>query len=132
MPTVYDNILSTIGKTPLVRLDKTARQEGLNCNLYAKCEFMSGGGSVKVTTLALVDREMLLYDREQVSRRQKATRGTRADAGLRASVGSYCTPHGRGGRSSRYLDPRQECHHRALYVSVLPRVSCRAHIPRRG
>jgi cystathionine beta-synthase len=42
---VYDNILETVGKTPLVRLNRVAR--GLPCPLYAKIEFLNPGGSVK-------------------------------------------------------------------------------------
>lgn len=42
---IYDNILQTIGRTPLVRLNRIGRE--LKCNLYAKCEFMNAGGSVK-------------------------------------------------------------------------------------
>jgi cystathionine beta-synthase len=42
---VYDNILETIGKTPLVRLNRVARSAG--CPIYAKIEFMNPGGSVK-------------------------------------------------------------------------------------
>lgn len=42
---IYNNILESIGKTPLVKLNKVAL--GLECNLYAKCEFMNPGGSVK-------------------------------------------------------------------------------------
>lgn len=42
---VYDNILQTIGKTPLVRLARIGR--GLPCPLYAKVEFFNPGGSVK-------------------------------------------------------------------------------------
>ena len=42
---VYDNILQTIGKTPLVRLNRVGR--GLPCPLYAKVEFFNPGGSVK-------------------------------------------------------------------------------------
>jgi cystathionine beta-synthase len=42
---VYDDILGTIGHTPLVRLNRVAR--GLNCALYAKIEFANPGGSVK-------------------------------------------------------------------------------------
>lgn len=45
---IHQNVLSLIGQTPLVRLDKTAQQEGLKCNLFAKCEYFSAGGSVKV------------------------------------------------------------------------------------
>lgn len=42
---VYDSILHTIGKTPLVRLGRVGR--GLPCPLYAKVEFFNPGGSVK-------------------------------------------------------------------------------------
>ncbi|MCX6124600.1 MAG: cystathionine beta-synthase [Proteobacteria bacterium] len=42
---LFANILETIGKTPLVRLHRVSK--GLECNLYAKCEFLNPGGSVK-------------------------------------------------------------------------------------
>ena len=42
---LYDSILETIGKTPLVHL--TRLKTDLQCNLYGKCEFMNPGGSVK-------------------------------------------------------------------------------------
>lgn len=42
---LYENILQTIGKTPTVRLNRVAAE--LPCEVYAKCEFMNPGGSVK-------------------------------------------------------------------------------------
>lgn len=42
---VYDDILQTIGKTPLVRLNRLGRS--LPCPVYAKVEFFNPGGSVK-------------------------------------------------------------------------------------
>ena len=42
---VFDDILGTIGHTPLVRLGRIARD--LPCPLYAKLEFLNPGGSVK-------------------------------------------------------------------------------------
>jgi cystathionine beta-synthase len=42
---LYQNILETIGKTPLIRLNRMGSH--LECNLYVKCEFMNPGGSVK-------------------------------------------------------------------------------------
>jgi cystathionine beta-synthase len=42
---IYNNILETIGNTPLVKLNKIGSH--LKCNLYAKCEFLNPGGSVK-------------------------------------------------------------------------------------
>ncbi|ORX73255.1 cystathionine beta-synthase [Linderina pennispora] len=46
-PPILDNILQHIGNTPLVRLNKIAQAEGLQCELLAKCEFFNAGGSVK-------------------------------------------------------------------------------------
>ncbi|MDQ7050906.1 MAG: pyridoxal-phosphate dependent enzyme [Enterobacterales bacterium] len=42
---IYENIVDTIGTTPLVKLNRIA--VGLECNVYAKCEFMNPGGSTK-------------------------------------------------------------------------------------
>ena len=42
---LYDTILEAIGNTPLVRLHRVGA--GLECNVYAKCEFLNPGGSVK-------------------------------------------------------------------------------------
>ena len=41
----YDNILQVIGRTPLVRINHLAQD--LACDVYAKCEFLNPGGSVK-------------------------------------------------------------------------------------
>lgn len=41
----YENILETIGATPLVRLNRIS--EGLKPKIYVKCEFFNPGGSVK-------------------------------------------------------------------------------------
>ena len=56
---VYENILGTIGHTPLVRLAKLGRS--LPVPLYAKVEFFNPGGSVKdrigVTIIDAAERE---------------------------------------------------------------------------
>ena len=41
------NVLHMVGQTPLVKLDKIAKKYGLECDLYAKCEFFNAGGSIK-------------------------------------------------------------------------------------
>jgi cysteine synthase A len=41
----YDNILDTVGSTPIVKLNKIGKK--LGCNLYGKCEYFNPGGSVK-------------------------------------------------------------------------------------
>ncbi len=42
---IVDNILQVIGSTPVVRLSKVGAD--LPCELFAKCEFLNPGGSVK-------------------------------------------------------------------------------------
>lgn len=42
---IYDNILQTIGQTPVVKLHRIGKE--LPCTMYAKCEFMNPGGSIK-------------------------------------------------------------------------------------
>jgi len=42
---LYNNILETVGNTPMVRLNKVGVD--LECELYAKCEFFNPGGSLK-------------------------------------------------------------------------------------
>jgi uncharacterized protein YodC (DUF2158 family) len=44
---IAENVLQLIGDTPMVRINKIAREEGLECDLVAKCEFYNAGGSVK-------------------------------------------------------------------------------------
>lgn len=46
-PRRFPNILDVIGRTPLVKLNKIPEEEGLQCELWAKCEFLNPGGSVK-------------------------------------------------------------------------------------
>ena len=41
------SILENIGNTPLVRLNRIPQSLGLECQVYAKCEFFNAGGSVK-------------------------------------------------------------------------------------
>lgn len=42
---IYENILDVIGHTPVVKINHIARN--LACDVYAKCEFLNPGGSVK-------------------------------------------------------------------------------------
>ena len=45
MAEIHDSILTAVGGTPVVRLQRIARH--LPCEILAKCEFMNPGGSVK-------------------------------------------------------------------------------------
>ena len=44
---IYDSIVDTIGNTPLVRLDRLAKEKGVKANLLAKLEFFNPLASVK-------------------------------------------------------------------------------------
>lgn len=44
---IYDSIVDTIGNTPIVRLDKLAKEHGVKANLLAKLEFFNPLASVK-------------------------------------------------------------------------------------
>ena len=44
-PQIHDNVLGTMGNTPLVRLNRLGR--GLRCQVVAKVEYFNPGGSVK-------------------------------------------------------------------------------------
>jgi len=46
-PKILNTILEHIGNTPVVRINKISKKEGLECDLLAKCEFFNAGGSVK-------------------------------------------------------------------------------------
>ena len=42
---IHDNILTTIGNTPVVRINQIGNE--LDCELFSKCEFLNPGGSIK-------------------------------------------------------------------------------------
>ena len=42
---IHDNILTTIGNTPVVRMNQIGNE--LDCELFSKCEFLNPGGSIK-------------------------------------------------------------------------------------
>ncbi|KAJ0173616.1 hypothetical protein K1T71_010765 [Dendrolimus kikuchii] len=44
---IQPDILHVIANTPLVKLSNIPQREGIECEMYAKCEFLNPGGSVK-------------------------------------------------------------------------------------
>lgn len=44
---IYDDVLDAMGHTPMIRLNKIPKLYNLKCNILAKCEFCSIGGSLK-------------------------------------------------------------------------------------
>jgi len=61
---LYENIVDTIGNTPLVKLNKMKKELGLKANLFVKVESFNPGGSVKdriaynMLTKALENKEI--------------------------------------------------------------------------
>lgn len=99
---IHDSALSLVGHTPLVRLDRIAREDGLECSLLAKVEGFSAGGSVKVR----------FFGR---GRRRKRVGRSHSLLVARSLAGQNRVAHGRGGREAGALDPgrfgprRTEC-----------------------
>jgi len=44
---ILSRLTDAIGNTPLVRLAKIPKSEGISCDIVVKCEFMNPGGSMK-------------------------------------------------------------------------------------
>ena len=47
MDNKFDNVVDSIGRTPLIKLNKILENEGVKCKVWAKCEYMNPGGSSK-------------------------------------------------------------------------------------
>ena len=45
---IFKDVLDAIGNTPMIRINKVGVDNGVACELLAKCEFVNMGGSVKV------------------------------------------------------------------------------------
>lgn len=63
---ILDSILDHIGNTPLVRINTITKEEGIECELLAKCEFFNAGGSIKDR----IGRQMIM-DAEKSGRIKK-------------------------------------------------------------
>ena len=44
---IYSNILEAIGNTPLVKINKITKEEGIECEILAKCDYFNPAGSAK-------------------------------------------------------------------------------------
>lgn len=47
MPKILPNVLSYIGETPLIKMNRITKPLNLQCDVLAKCEFFNAGGSIK-------------------------------------------------------------------------------------
>src|SRR5215211_5192524 len=60
----FENVLEVVGNTPLIRMGRIERGEGIEATLLAKVEYLNPGGSVKdrpaVKMLEIAEKEGLL------------------------------------------------------------------------
>src|ERR687890_207217 len=87
----YENVLQAVGNTPLVRLRKIERGEGIAATILAKLEYMNPAGSVKdrpaIKMLEVAEREGLLKPGGTVV--EPTSGNTGAGLALAAAVGGY-------------------------------------------
>jgi cystathionine beta-synthase len=60
----FENVLEAVGNTPLIRMGRIERDEGIEATLLAKVEYLNPAGSVKdrpaVKMLEIAEKEGLL------------------------------------------------------------------------
>ncbi|XP_063367658.1 uncharacterized protein LOC134656070 [Cydia amplana] len=96
---VYDNILQVVGNTPLVKLNRIPKDYGLECEFYAKCEFLNPGGSIK-------DRiaSTLVHDAEKSGRAHDSTRFVEPTSG-NTGIGLALTAAVKAGYKATIVTP---------------------------
>jgi cystathionine beta-synthase len=87
----YENIIDAVGKTPLIRLGRIERGEGVDARFLAKVEYLNPGGSVKdrpaVKMLEVAEKEGLLKPSGTVV--EPTSGNTGAGLALAAAVKGY-------------------------------------------
>lgn len=73
---IYENVADLIGNTPMIKLNNIMKNEGVKCELLAKCEFYNPGGSTK-------DRiaQRMINDLEKSGKLQKGSTLIEATSG---------------------------------------------------
>ncbi len=89
---LYSNILETIGKTPLVRLEKIEQLYQVKNNLYAKLESFNPSNNVKVRPAYYMIKK--LYELNLMDKETKIIEATSGNTGIGlAMVGAYYGNH---------------------------------------
>ncbi|MDQ3792862.1 MAG: pyridoxal-phosphate dependent enzyme, partial [Actinomycetota bacterium] len=87
----FENIIDAVGNTPLVRLGRIERGEGIDARLLAKIEYLNPGGSVKdrpaLKMLDVAEKEGLLKPGGTVV--EPTSGNTGAGLALAAAVKGY-------------------------------------------
>ncbi len=89
----FENVLEAVGNTPLIRLGRIERDEGIEATLLAKVEYLNPAGSVKdrpaVKMLEIAEKEGLLEarrDRRRADEREHGGRPGHGRSGQRLQV----------------------------------------------
>jgi len=87
----FENVLEAVGNTPLIRLGRIERDEGIEATVLAKVEYMNPGGSVKdrpaIKMLEVAEKEGLLKPGGTVV--EPTSGNTGAGLALAAAVRGY-------------------------------------------
>src|ERR687891_2331363 len=87
----FENVLEVVGNTPLIRMGKIERDEGIEATLLAKVEYLNPGGSVKdrpaVKMLEIAEKDGLLEPGGTVV--EPTSGNTGAGLALAAAVKGY-------------------------------------------
>jgi cysteine synthase A len=83
---IYESITGTIGKTPLVRLNRIEKSYGLKCRLYAKIEFFNPGGSIKDRTAMKMLRDA--YEKGIIEKGSVIVEPTSGNTGIGLALSS--------------------------------------------
>src|SRR5918995_343145 len=87
----FENVLEVVGNTPLIRMGRIERDEGIEATLLAKVEYLNPGGSVKdrpaVKMLEVAEKEGLLKPGGTVV--EPTSGNTGAGLALAAAVKGY-------------------------------------------
>jgi len=104
-PALMQSALDNIGNTPLIRCQAIEKEYGLECELYAKCEFFNAGGSVKdrIAKRMVLDAEASgrLKKGDTIIEVRRATRVLRHGEGCEETRGTNVLARNRAASSCR-------------------------------
>src|ERR687897_3762179 len=104
----FENVLEAVGNTPLVRMGRIERDEGIDATLLAKVEYLNPAGSVKdrpaIKMLEVAEKEGLLEPGGTVV--EPTSGNTGAGLALAAAVKGYrciCVMPDKTSKEKQYL-----------------------------
>lgn len=77
---IFDNILDTIGNTPLVRLHHIEEEYKLDAKLYAKVEYFNPGGSIKDRPAMMMIKDA--FESKRINKETKIIEPTSGNTGI--------------------------------------------------